>query len=198
MSYQDLARETARRYGIPEDLFLRQIKAESAWDPNALSSAGAIGLGQLMPGTAKELGVDPRDPAQNLDGAARYLRQQYDRFGDWSLALGAYNAGPGRITEYGGLPPFKETQNYVAKIMGGTGSGGGTTMSSRGGPSWGNGLSDFGPFNPYGGYGEDRGPRYSEAERNALAAAWEQGATDPQPELQAFQLTPFRTTRRFG
>ena len=117
--FRALAGQYATQYGIPQDLFLKQINAESAWDPQAVSRVGAYGLGQLMPATAAELGVDPRDPAQNLEGAARYLRQQYDRFGDWRHALAAYNAGPSRVEQYGGIPPFEETQNYVEKIMGG-------------------------------------------------------------------------------
>lgn len=120
MDLQNLAIQYANQYGIPTDLFLRQIKAESAWNPNAVSSAGAQGLGQIMPGTASDLGItNPFDPSQSLEGAARYLRQQYDEFGQWPLALAAYNAGPGNVQKYGGIPPFRETQGYVAKIMGG-------------------------------------------------------------------------------
>lgn len=78
-----------------------------------------MGLGQLMPGTAAELGVDPNDPYQNVEGAARYLSQQYGTFGTWPLALAAYNAGPGAVQKYGGIPPFAETQAYVPKILGG-------------------------------------------------------------------------------
>jgi soluble lytic murein transglycosylase-like protein len=116
--YRTAAADVAQRYGIPPDIFARVIGAESGWNPTARSPAGAIGLGQLMPGTAKELGVDPSDPMQNLDGAARYLKEQYDRFGDWKLASAAYNAGPGAVEKYGGVPPFKETQDYVSKIYG--------------------------------------------------------------------------------
>ena len=119
MDYQGFATQLAGQYGIPSDLFLKQINAESAWDPNAVSHAGALGLAQLMPSTARELGVDPLDWRQNLEGGARYLKQQYDRFGNWDHALAAYNAGPNRVEQYGGIPPFEETQNYVAKIMGG-------------------------------------------------------------------------------
>ena len=119
MDYRGYATQLAGQYGIPSDLFLKQINAESAWDPNAVSHAGALGLAQLMPSTAKELGVDPLDWRQNLEGGARYLKQQYDRFGNWDHALAAYNAGPNRVEQYGGIPPFEETQNYVAKIMGG-------------------------------------------------------------------------------
>lgn len=115
--YVSLAREAAAKNGIPEDLFLTLVKQESGFKPSAVSSAGAIGLAQLMPGTAKYLGVDPTDPVQNLDGGARYLKEQYDKFGRWDLALAAYNAGPGAVEKHGGIPPYKETQNYVKAIL---------------------------------------------------------------------------------
>ena len=116
--YVSLAREAAAAEGIPEDLFLNLVQAESNFNPNAKSGAGARGLAQLMPGTAAQLGVDPDDPIQNLKGGARYLREQYDRFGDWSLALAAYNAGPGAVQKHGGIPPYKETKAYIQKILG--------------------------------------------------------------------------------
>ena len=116
--YLELARTAARTHNIPEDLFLRLVHQESRWNPNAVSHKGAIGLAQLMPGTAQMLRVDPTDPRQNLDGGARYLRMMYDRFGDWRLALAAYNAGPGAVDQHGGVPPFAETQNYVLVILG--------------------------------------------------------------------------------
>lgn len=121
MDYRQLAYQTAQKYGIDPDLFVRQIQAESAFRPDAVSSAGAIGLGQLMPATARELGVDPTDPVQNLEGAAKYMKQQLDRFGDPALALAAYNAGPSRVAKANGIPNITETQNYVAKILGGKG-----------------------------------------------------------------------------
>jgi hypothetical protein len=121
--YRQMAVDAARRYNIPVDLFLAQINQESRFNPQAVSPAGAIGLGQIMPGTAKELGVDPLDPAQNLEGSARYLSQQYKKFGDWGTALAAYNAGPGAVSKYGGVPPYKETQNYVRTILGNVGRG---------------------------------------------------------------------------
>lgn len=119
-SLQDIATAAAAQYGIPQDLFFSLIQQESSWRPDVVSSAGAIGPAQLMPGTAKELGVDPYDPAQNIMGGAKYLRQQYDTFGQWPLALAAYNAGPGAVQKYGGIPPYKETQAYVPKVMGRT------------------------------------------------------------------------------
>ena len=113
-----VAREAARRHGIPEDLFLRLIQQESNWNPTAKSHAGAYGLAQLIPSTARYLGVDIRDPYQNVDGGARYLKEQYRTFGSWRLALAAYNAGPGAVRKYSGVPPFKETRNYVKVIWG--------------------------------------------------------------------------------
>ena len=112
------AREAARRYGIPEDLFLRLVQQESGWNPSARSHKGATGLAQLMPGTAAKLGVNPHDPVQNLHGGARYLRMMYNQFGNWRLALAAYNAGPGAVQKYNGIPPYRETRNYVRIIAG--------------------------------------------------------------------------------
>ena len=116
--YLAMAKAAARRYGVPEDLFLRLVQQESGWRPTAKSHAGAYGLAQLMPATARALGVDRTDPYQNLDGGARYLRQQYDRFKTWRLALAAYNAGPNAVAKYNGVPPYKETKNYVRIIWG--------------------------------------------------------------------------------
>ena len=99
-------------------MFLRLIQQESSFRPDVVSPKGAIGLGQLMPATAKELGVDPTDPMQNLEGAAKYLSQQLKRFGDPSLALAAYNAGPTRVAKLGRVPNIAETQNYVKTILG--------------------------------------------------------------------------------
>lgn len=116
--YVEMARASARRHNLPEDLFLRLVQQESRWNPDAVSHKGAIGLAQLMPGTAQLLGVDPTDPEQNLEGGARYLRMMHDRFGDWELALAAYNAGPGAVDAHGGIPPFQETRHYVQVILG--------------------------------------------------------------------------------
>ena len=116
--YQDMARAAARKHRVPEDLFLRLVRQESGFRPAAKSTKGALGLAQLMPGTARSLGVNPHDPSQNLEGGARYLSQQYRRFGDWRLALAAYNAGPEAVERYRGIPPYAETQNYVKAILG--------------------------------------------------------------------------------
>lgn len=109
--------KTASEYGLPTNIFAALIKAESNGNQKAKSSAGAIGLTQLMPATARELGVNPYDTADNLRGGAKYLKQQYDKYGRWDLALAAYNAGPGNVNKYGGIPPFKETQNYVKRVL---------------------------------------------------------------------------------
>jgi len=97
-------------------LYRANIEVESAYEPAALSHAGAIGLGQLMPDTARALGVDPHDVVQNLDGSARYLLMMLERFGDGPLALAAYNAGPEAVTRHGGIPPYRETQGHVARV----------------------------------------------------------------------------------
>ena len=104
-------------YGLPQGLVHAVIHQESRGRANAVSVKGALGLMQLMPGTAAQLGVNPYDPEQNVRGGARYLRQQIDRFGSIPLALAAYNAGPGAVLRYGGIPPYRETQNYVSTIM---------------------------------------------------------------------------------
>ena len=98
-------------------LFRANIETESAYKPNARSRVGAIGLGQLMPGTAKTLGVDPFDWRANLDGSARYLATQLETFRDTRLALAAYNAGPEAVREHGGIPPYRETQNHVQRVL---------------------------------------------------------------------------------
>ena len=116
-----VARDAARRHGVPEDLFLRLVQQESGWNTGAVSPKGALGLAQLMPGTAAFLGVDPMDPVQNLEGGARYLRMQFNTFGTWPLALAAYNAGPGAVEDHGGIPPYAETENYVQVIWGSNG-----------------------------------------------------------------------------
>jgi soluble lytic murein transglycosylase-like protein len=109
----------AKKYGLDPALLAGLVKQESGFNPNAGSPAGARGLTQLMPGTAAGLGVtNVLDPAQSLDGGAKYLRQQLDAFGsDVARALAAYNAGPGAVKRYGGVPPYAETQNYVRAVQ---------------------------------------------------------------------------------
>jgi soluble lytic murein transglycosylase-like protein len=110
----------ATKYGLDPALLKGLIRQESNFNAGAQSGAGAQGLTQLMPGTAASLGVtDATDPAQAIDGGAKYLKAQLDRFGgDASKALAAYNAGPGAVAKYGGVPPYAETQNYVQKVLG--------------------------------------------------------------------------------
>ena len=111
--------ELAVRFDLSPSLLEALVWQESRWRENAISPVGARGLAQLMPGTARYLGVDSADPFQNLEGGARYLREQLDRFdGNLEKALAAYNAGPGRVERAGGVPNIRETQNYVAAIMG--------------------------------------------------------------------------------
>lgn len=114
---KDKIRDAAAGQGLDPDLFDALVQAESAYDPNARSRAGALGLTQLMPGTAASLGVNPLDPQQNLEGGAKYLAQMLRRFGDARTALAAYNAGPGAVERAGGIPPYSETQAYVDKVM---------------------------------------------------------------------------------
>ena len=113
-----LIQQAAARYGVDPNLALALAKQESGLNQSARSSAGAIGVMQLMPATARDLGVDPNDLAQNIDGGVRYFSQQLQRFdGDPMLALAAYNAGPGAVQRYGGVPPYPETQNYVSSVL---------------------------------------------------------------------------------
>lgn len=119
VDYRAAAAEIAQKYGLDPEMFVRQIQQESGFDPNAKSSAGALGLAQLMPGTALDMGVLRIDPLQNLEGGAKYMRMLLDRYnGDYRLALAAYNAGMGKVDKAGGIPAFPETQNYVNAIYG--------------------------------------------------------------------------------
>jgi hypothetical protein len=115
IAYRDAIAVAAVRYDLSPALLDAVARTESRYDPEAVSPAGAIGIMQLMPATARALGVDPHDPVQNILGGAAYLRAQLDRFdGDIAKALAAYNAGPGRVIQYSGVPPFTETRAYVA------------------------------------------------------------------------------------
>ncbi|MGE5707666.1 MAG: lytic transglycosylase domain-containing protein [Bacteroidota bacterium] len=113
----DLLEGASEKTGLDPSLLQAVVQAESGGNPDAVSPAGATGLMQLMPGTARGLGVDPTDPKQNVEGGARYLRQMLDRYGDLPKALAAYNAGPGAVDQHGGIPPYRETQHYVQKVL---------------------------------------------------------------------------------
>lgn len=115
--YADLFRASGARHGVSPALLAAVAKQESGFDASAVSPAGAEGLMQIMPATARELGVDAFDPAQAVDGAARYLRDMLDRFGSTELALAGYNAGPGAVMRYDDVPPYAETQKYVTSVM---------------------------------------------------------------------------------
>ena len=116
-AYAGLFRAAGSRYGVSPTLLAAVAKVESGFNPAAVSPAGARGLMQLMPGTARSLGVDPADPAQAVDGAARLLAGHLRQLGSLPLALAAYNAGPGAVSRYGGVPPYPETQAYVRKVL---------------------------------------------------------------------------------
>jgi len=113
-----LIEAAANKYQVDPKLVAAVAEVESNGNQNAVSSVGAIGVMQLMPDTAASLGVDPYDKQQNIEGGAKYLRQMLDTFGgDLKKAVAAYNAGPGAVKDYGGVPPYKETQNYVSKVL---------------------------------------------------------------------------------
>jgi soluble lytic murein transglycosylase-like protein len=118
-TYDSLIRRTARLYDVPPALVKAVVKTESNFQRHAVSRAGAQGLMQLMPSTASDLGVqDPFSPEENIHGGTRYLRAMIDRFaGDWKHALAAYNAGPGSVDLYGGIPPYRETREYVERVL---------------------------------------------------------------------------------
>lgn len=161
-----MVRRIAREEGINENQFLALVYQESRFNPCAHSPAGAIGLAQLMPGTAGDLGVDPHNIEQNLRGGARYYKQQLRKYnGNVSLALAAYNAGAGNVNKYGGIPPFKETQGYVANI------------TQRWLPAFGGSDKSGIPLN-YGGGGAYAGARTSTMNAMGLTAAIGEGSGD--------------------
>ena len=161
-----MVRRIAREEGIDENQFLALVYQESRFNPCAKSGAGAIGLAQLMPGTAGDLGVDPYNIEQNLRGGARYYKQQLRKYnGNVSLALAAYNAGAGNVSKYGGIPPFRETQGYVAKI------------TQRWLPAFGGSDKSGIPLN-YGGSGAYESARTSTMNAMGLTAAIGEGSGD--------------------
>jgi soluble lytic murein transglycosylase-like protein len=117
-AYDPLVERVGRESGVPPALVKAVIHAESAFNPRAVSHKGAMGLMQLMPATARNLGVfEPFAAEQNVAGGARYLRSLRERFGNWTMALAAYNAGPDAVTKFGGIPPYRETQTYVRRVL---------------------------------------------------------------------------------
>ena len=111
-----MIQQEARNQAVSPELIRAVVQAESGGRPDARSKAGAVGLMQLMPGTARELGVNPNNPRENIRGGVQYLNQMAGKFGDLDLALAAYNAGPGAVKKYGGVPPYRETIDYIGKI----------------------------------------------------------------------------------
>lgn len=117
-NYNDIIDYASKKYNLPKNLITNVIKAESDFDPNCTSEAGAKGLMQIMPDNYKELGItNPFDPYQNILGGCKMLKDFLDEFKDTRLALAAYNAGPNAVKKYGTVPPYNETQNYVKKIL---------------------------------------------------------------------------------
>lgn len=115
---RDLLKAAAKAQGLPEELVQSVARAESGFRPDAVSRRGALGLMQLMPGTAASLGVNPQCAAENAEGGAKYLRSLLLRYhGDSALALAAYNAGPGAVARFGGVPPYEETRRYVTRVL---------------------------------------------------------------------------------
>jgi hypothetical protein len=168
--------DEAVKQGVDPTLATRLAWQESRFNPDARSKAGAIGTMQLMPGTAKDLGVDPGDVAANIRGGITYLKQQLERFkGDQRLALAAYNAGPGAVQKYGDVPPYKETQHYVATILGGQGPP--TVQTARNTPAgrdWGQELGFTAQAQPQTDTGEEPAPERPASLTDTTLGDWTQ------------------------
>jgi soluble lytic murein transglycosylase-like protein len=124
-SFESIIQQTSKKYGVDADLVKAVIQNESAYDPSAVSSAGALGLMQLMPATAANLGVeDPMNPTENIEGGVKLLRELLNQFsGNITNTVAAYNAGAGAVQQYGGVPPYQETQTYVKRVLSTYGKG---------------------------------------------------------------------------
>lgn len=122
VQYQAQILTSAAKWGVSPALLAAQLDAESSFNPNAVSSAGAVGIAQFLPSTAKSVGVDPYNVNAAIDGMANLDKHYFNKFGSWDLALAAYNAGEGAVSDHNGIPPFPETQNYVKKILAQAGS----------------------------------------------------------------------------
>jgi cell wall-associated NlpC family hydrolase len=179
-NFAPLIQEAAAHYNIPAGVLERQMMAESGGNPNAKSPVGALGLMQLMPATARGLGVtNPLDPRQSIMGGAKYLRDQIDKFGSLKLALAAYNAGPGAVAKYGGVPPFAETHDYVNKILGGLPSVGAAPQESSPALAASAGMGARAPTAP--------------PQVNFRQLAMSLASQAPQPQLQQMSDTPSLT-----
>lgn len=128
LPYYEMINSATQANQIPEHILYNLLRQESSFNPDVISGknqspAGAQGIAQFMPGTAQAMGIDPLKPEEAIPGAGQYLNQQYQKFQDWPSAVAAYNAGPGAVSRFGGVPPYPETQDYVRKILAGLGYG---------------------------------------------------------------------------
>lgn len=189
---QAAATQIAQQFKLPPGLLESVVQHESGWNPNARSPVGALGLTQLMPSTAAGMGVNPLDPIQSLKGGAQYLRSMLDRFQSVPLAVAAYNAGPGAVSKYGGIPPYKETQDYVKNVMG---SMSGIAPPSPGGTTSPGGVSVASPQTQ-----TRQLPNFTDADLGLLSkvgsdsAAAAGAASQPDPGVPLPAIAPRPTT----